>query len=378
MYVSLRKVALAGSLAVVASLVAVAPAGAAPLPCGHVFATAGAKVVLKADVGPCAGGGLVVRADNVTLDLNGHSVRGTGVFTDQDRVGILLDGTRGVKVQNGTVSGFDAGVVLSLGSRNVVRQMQVLDNVGSGNGNFGDGVLLAGSKLNLVKGNVVRRNGPFDGIGMFNPTETQTSPGAGPSGNTIDGNQVTDNAVVFNPPAAAAAAAVSAPGRRAQGADGGAGQVSPHHSVGVQQDDGIRIEGGGASFNFVLNNTVSRNGLDGIALFRAFHNNTHNVVENNRVLANGFKVVPGERRGFGIVVFGSTEPSINPNFTIVADNVVRHNGNVGIEVGSSRNQIRGNTALGNTPFDLEDTNPGCDANNWQGDTFGTHNPPCAD
>ncbi|MBW3645917.1 MAG: copper-binding protein, partial [Actinobacteria bacterium] len=63
---------------------------------------------LDSDVGPCPGHGLIVRADNVTLDLNGHTVFAAN--GPEETVGILLGNVSGVTVRNGTVEGFDAGV----------------------------------------------------------------------------------------------------------------------------------------------------------------------------------------------------------------------------------------------------------------------------
>jgi len=366
---ALPKVAAAAVLSLAASLLLVTPAGAAPLGCGHVFSSSGAHVTLHSDIGPCPGNGLIVQADKVVIDLNGHTVRGTGVPTAKDRIGFLLDGSTGSVVRNGTVRGFDAGVVVLEGKSNTVSRVRALDNVGSGNGNFGDGILVASSKTNRLVFNDVSGNGPFDGIGVLNLT------GVAPTGNTIDRNEITENAIIFNPPAGPAAAA--APSRRAGIGSMGGPVAGPDHVSGVQQDDGIRLEGGGASFNFVLNNVVRRNGLDGIALFRAIPANTHNVIENNVVGGNGFKVVPNERGGFGIVLFGSADNSINPNATVLVQNVVRGNNNDGITVGSVNNQIRSNTALGNTGFDLSDLHENCDNNLWLNNTFGTHTPACA-
>jgi parallel beta-helix repeat protein len=54
------------------------------------------------------------------------------------------------------------------------------------------------------------------------------------------------------------------------------------------------------------------------------------------------------------------------------------NNSVGILVGlgDTGNHIRGNTSMGNTMFDLEDDNPGCDTNKWVRNTFITANQTC--
>lgn len=48
-------------------------AAAAPVGCGTVVTR---DTTLTADIGPCNSGGLAVGADNVTLDLGGHTVFG--------------------------------------------------------------------------------------------------------------------------------------------------------------------------------------------------------------------------------------------------------------------------------------------------------------
>jgi parallel beta-helix repeat protein len=51
---------------------------------------------------------------------------------------------------------------------------------------------------------------------------------------------------------------------------------------------------------------------------------------------------------------------------------------IGLNPGSTGNQINGNTALGNGLFDLFDANPDCDDNQWKGNEFDTANMPCID
>ena len=91
--------------------------------------TCGAEVTsdvrLDADLRECAGDGLIVSGDGVTLDLGGHEVRGTGAG-----VGVLVTGV-GVTVRNGTVRGFDQGVrVLSSfsGGDSLLARLTVIRN----------------------------------------------------------------------------------------------------------------------------------------------------------------------------------------------------------------------------------------------------------
>ena len=59
----------------------------------------------------------------------------------------------------------------------------------------------------------------------------------------------------------------------------------------------------------------------------------------------------------------------------VDNNQTLGNGSIGIQLGAgvTSNHVNGNTALGNGLFDLEDDNPNCDNNKWNGNTFNTSN-----
>ncbi|MDF5757217.1 hypothetical protein [Spongiactinospora sp. TRM90649] len=69
--------------------------------CGDVLTT---SVTLTTDL-MCPGAGLTVDADDVVLDLNGHTVTGTG-----QGAGVTVDGNTGTVVKNGTIVGFTTGV----------------------------------------------------------------------------------------------------------------------------------------------------------------------------------------------------------------------------------------------------------------------------
>jgi hypothetical protein len=86
------------------------PAAAAPVvQCGQPILT---DVTLRADL-TCAGDGLVVGADGVTVDLGGHTVRGDGTG-----VGVAVTAHHRVTVRRGVVEGF-AGAVNVDGSSDV-------------------------------------------------------------------------------------------------------------------------------------------------------------------------------------------------------------------------------------------------------------------
>ncbi len=318
-------------------------AGAATLACGAVVTT---NTVLENDVGPCPNGGLVIGADNITLDLNGHEVFGQAGHGDG--AGILLFRRTGVTVRNGTVREFDGGVVIEGGAGNRVENVNARNNIGRSRVTpWGDGIAVLSSRNNTIFGNNAVNNGPFSGIGVYSEIDLdhprQTSGVS--TGNVIDSNTVVDN------------------------------RISRTGGVADTDNDGIRIEPGSIG-NTIVNNRVSGNGLDGIAIFAR---STDNVIRHNLSTGNGFRA--SARRGDGIRVFATA------NRTVIEHNQATRNGDHGIIVGSLDNRIVLNTAVynrrlpplnvNNPAFDLRDQHPTCDNNLWQDNRYGTVNPPCA-
>ena len=329
-------------LGLVFSLTAlVGPASATHVGCGAVIMQ---NTTLDSDVGPCTGTGLVIGADGITLDLGGHRVFGTA--EPGEGAGILVENRTRVRIANGTVQFFDAGVAILGGGSNRVGRIQALDNVGSGATDFGDGIAISDSADNLILQNVARGNGIYSGIGIF---------GAGSTGNVIDRNLVEANNILTSP-------------------------------TGPQQDDGIRLEPG-TSGNTVTNNRVYDNGLDGIAIFA---NSNDNVVWRNDVRRNG---AHGQvhRQGDGIAVFNRAQRNR------IEQNRVFDNGANGIFLrgpitlgsgavipGATNNEVLNNFTGNNGPipgpggarYDLRDNNPNCDQNRWFGNTYLTAFPAC--
>lgn len=317
--------------------------------CGDVLTE---DTVLERNVGPCPDGGLVIGADDITLDLNGRRVFGTE--EPGDGPGVLIDDRTGVTVTNGKVSLFDAGVAIMGGSRNTVSGIQAVNNVGSGGTDFGDGIAVGNSSDNDIVGNRLTDNGPFSGVGVF---------GGGSSGNTIDNNRIVGNDAVD----------VNAPDH---------GDPS-----GTQQTDGVRLEPL-TSENTVTNNAVRGSGLDGIALFRR---STDNVVRGNDVRGNGLHDKL-HRKGSGIILFNEADRNVVEDNTVIgnAANGIVLRGAVtfpGVTIPGARdNRVLDNTTRGNgvldepeTEFyDLRDDNvdPPCDDNEWRGNTFKTFNQDC--
>jgi parallel beta-helix repeat protein len=152
---------------------ALAPASAQAAPgCGG---TITASTTLRADLTGCPGDGLVIGADNLTLDLGRHTIAGTGTAGS---AGIRLAGHHGVTIRNGIVEDFATGVALSEADRNRLQRLTLRDNarravdVTGSDGNVLDALSASGGRTGVVLtdagGNVVRgstfRGNPITGV----------------------------------------------------------------------------------------------------------------------------------------------------------------------------------------------------------------------
>ncbi len=331
--------------------------GPGQLGCGQVIMK---STVLQNDVGPCAGDGIVVGADNLILNLNGHRVSGNadqgtgGEFAGirlVGRTGVTVSGHPGTSGKTATVGGFEAGVVIDGGSANTVQNLMVRDNIGRDdfqNAELGDGIVVFDSPSNEIRNNVVIHNGIFDGIGVLGPTSDN---------NTVEGNTVDDTVGT---------------------ADGGpAGQGIIVN--GAQGLDPAVITG-----TKTVGNVVRRSASGGIANL----NNTEAEIVGNTVVANGTTNVAGN--GIGVQAgLGYGGPGVATH-VLVAGNEVHKNAADGIQVrgGAHENRIAGNNAADNAvrpgdfgpfeSFDLRDFNSFCDSNEWSGNVWGSgfYSPPC--
>jgi parallel beta-helix repeat protein len=125
------------------------PALAAKLSCGDIVST---DTVLENDILGCNGPGLGIAADGVTLDLNGHTIAGSGLGFGVFPIGRLRD----ITVQNGTVSGFRNGVSLDFLNRPTVRSMTLVGGH--------DGIVVLESVDAVIEHNVAVGN---DASGIF-------------------------------------------------------------------------------------------------------------------------------------------------------------------------------------------------------------------
>lgn len=179
----------------VASLLPASGASAAVVQCGQ-FITV--DTTLENDLLNCPGNGILIDGNNITLDLGGHTVDGTG---SGDGISIL--GTADVEVVNGVIRDFANGVQISQALRTTVENVTV---VGSRGGAIG----VVESENTVVRENTIHSG--LTGISVLNGVATQiennhvvsatsgigvttiSSPGGGvppnSSGVTIQGNNV--------------------------------------------------------------------------------------------------------------------------------------------------------------------------------------------
>ena len=336
--------------------------------CGQVITR---NTTLQSDIGPCDRDGLIVGADGITLNLNGHHIFGSvpsdGTGGDGNSAGIRLTGRTGVTVKGaaapgpsqGSVSGFNAGVAIVGGSKNTVTNLTARDNTGSLDYNvssaLGDGIVLMFSPGNTITNNVVARNGPYDGIGGL---------GKGTDNNTIQGNTVTDT---FTYPDSG-------------GCDGTGEGIIFNPFLDDSLPRGVTVSG-----NKILDNTVSGNATAGISNL----SDIGSLIKNNTVTDNGklitvndpefgeftYSLCPGT--GIGVQALMST-PSDTRN--VVEGNRVHGSGSDGIQVPNThKNRILSNVSTGNgrngfgtdlADYSNSEGGPDCTDNVWSGNTWG--------
>jgi parallel beta-helix repeat protein len=135
-----------------------------PLSCGD---TITADATLDHNLVNCPNNGIIIGADDVTLDLNHHAIDGDGTpaagcdpNTEFCDVGVLNDGHDGVAVVHGSVRQFDAGLVVGEARHN--RLLGV-----SSSRNLSFGIVVVGSALSLIQNSSgTGSTAPVDGTGL--------------------------------------------------------------------------------------------------------------------------------------------------------------------------------------------------------------------
>lgn len=356
---------------------------ASTVSCGDTITT---DTKLANDLIDCPGDGLVIGADDITLDLGGHVIDGDGQGEDE-----AIDNTAGhdrVTIRNGSVRQFVEGVLVVGASADRVRGVRAhdlghagifFDRVDGGliadsstpndlagivitrshdvrvernvaSYNAFSGIVIFESRDVVIADNRLRRNGPDSpAIGLFRDADanrvvgnlvSRTSDGihvgAGCDRNVIRGNRAVRNGggIILEPSGRNVVVGNVATGNAFVG-------------IGVAGGEGTRIVG----------NTVRGNGLETAGAEGGIHlllSSDRNVVAGNVVVGNGPDgiLIDGDQRQ-NFVRRNRTNANTDDGIdiespaTTVANNTANRNGDLGIEAVRGVTDGGGNEAEGN-------------------------------
>jgi parallel beta-helix repeat protein len=211
------------------------------------------------------GNGFVIEADGITLDLNGHTITGSG---QQHWNGVQLGGRTGVTIRNGTIQGFANGVVLWGSNDNVVKDIVSIDNLR-------EGILLyQNSDRNHVVGNTADRNG-LSGIDLWYQCDDNVI-----QNNTCNNNRLNGitlgasdrNSIVGNTTNENASDGVSLWDRNGDVILGGSDHnLVKGNSSSLNHSNGFIV--GGSEGNSLIGNTASGNTWNGVVLINGSNEN---------------------------------------------------------------------------------------------------------
>jgi len=278
------------------------PASASHVGCGTTITT---DTTLDSDLVDCPNNGVVIGADGITLDLNGHRIDGDGnEFADCPKdeicdVGVVNDRNDGVKIKGGSTREFAVGVLVSR-----ARDNRVVDISSSRNVFFG--AVVGGSSRSVVRDSSLSNNiaPEGDGIGLFDSdhikivdNSIKDNPGPGIHIDASD-NLIKQNRLARNGPSMLI--------------DGDDNEVRHNRVV---RGAGILV--GPGDDNLIVANRVSR-ADDALAV----ENGSGNLVARNVVI---------DARGYGIRL-GIGNPSLGGGHNIVRRNVVKRSADDGFRV----------------------------------------------
>lgn len=218
-----------------------------PLHLPAVIVACGASVVTDLKLGndlDCTGDALIVNADGITIDLNGHTLTGSGTGN-----GITVRGRQYVTIHDGTIRGFVTGVFVANSSLILIKGNRLTSNR--------EGIFLNGSSDNVVMENEAWQN-QLRGI-MLRPTL---------SGVTSTGNLIKENVLRENPSGILVF--------------GQPDNTFKENRISHSSFAAIDLTGGGASGNVFRENTLETSAV-GISFGAGW---TGNSLSENRLLHN--------------------------------------------------------------------------------------------
>jgi nitrous oxidase accessory protein NosD len=229
--------------------------------CGETITT---DTTLAADVTNCPDDAIVIGGDDVTLDLNGHTVggKGTGVGIDDTA------GHSGVTIESGTVTGFDVGVVVADAGETRVTALSAQGGIA--------GILVVSSHGIRVTENAVTQTSGY-AIPMFDTSHVLAA------GNTLRDDK---HGILLS--------------------GGGHGVFTGNRAL--RSGGGVEVDQ--ATDNLVADNLMVDGG-DAVGLT----DTTDTLVTHNRMSRLGFRYP--ETGGFGVLLDGS-------DHVVVRDNLMSH------------------------------------------------------
>jgi hypothetical protein len=336
-----------------------ASASATPVRCGDVIKQ---DTTLDSDLLNCPGDGIVIGADGVTLDLNGHSIKGLGAGS-----GVSATGRRNVEVSRGAIRGFADAIAFSEVEGGAVRAIAadgpvtciasagcvIERSVVEGAGIFV--VRTGGGTPSLVRRNVVRGAAGAGITVNFTAGETAVVR------NVVEGNgsgvealhssvaQISDNTISRNvgPGIRASLGGDTAIGRNLIYRNGGDGIALDHFADVrifanlVARSGRNGIHGETLARPLLTDNVVSRNGangilLDGVAPDR--ESTSLAILSGNVALRNVLD---------GVALTASTRGST------LEGNWARRNGDDGFDVAGASATLTENSARRNADLGIE-------------------------
>jgi parallel beta-helix repeat protein len=328
-----------------------AGARAVGLACG---ATITVDTVLTSDLIDCPDDGLVVGANGVTLDLNGHTISGDGLLATSCAPDAVCDvgvsdvvPHRGVTIKGGRVQGFDVGVLVVGGVGDRLQRMNTMHN-----SSFG------AVERNMTRSQVVHSSSSDDGtsgILVLDSTDMRLdhdsvngSHGYGMPLFRLVNSRVEENVLDRNDHGILLQSSRGSTVRRNR----------------ISHSGGSSLDVGQSQFNRLVNNVITDNG-DGVILTES----QDNEVSGNVITRTGMYGFP-DTGGFGVILDGAADNVLHDNVVVggrgpaifvtsldaadtsdrntVARNVANSASDSGIVVsnGASGNVITHNTANG--------------------------------
>ena len=235
-----------------------------------------ADTTLDSDLLGCPNNGIVIGADGVTLDLNGHLIDGDGALdpscdasTEFCDTGVVSEGHSRVTVMDGSIRQFGGGITLFSVRRNRLKGI-------STTGNHFIGIQLFDATRSVVRGSSGKGPDEEIGLGLFSSRQTRIV-------HNSFRNTTFDGIVIA----------------------GGSRNVVARNRVHGAGHDGVTVEAE-AKHLLLRRNRASRSGDDGFAVKGSTTTLTENHARRNGDL--GIKAVRGVRDGGGNTAHGNGDP----------------------------------------------------------------------